>query len=87
MSDDLQQLREQINQIDDQLVQLISTRAEIALGLGKLKAKDGHDIYDPARERIILDRVDRLNQGPLDKGALEDVFACIITACREIQIH
>jgi hypothetical protein len=31
--------------------------------------------------------IDNLNDGPLSKGAVEDIYAAIISACREIQLR
>ena len=87
MQDDISDLRGQINQIDEQLVGLLNQRAGLAKRIGNTKKATGDEVYDPDRERSVLERVDALNEGPLDKGALEEVFACIITACREIQME
>ena len=87
MQDDIDDLRSQINQIDDQLVGLLNKRAGLAKRIGHTKKVTGDDVYDPDRERSVLERVDSLNAGPLDKGAMEEVFGCIITACREIQME
>lgn len=78
-------LRERVNLLDAQLVHLVNERAKMALEIGKLKADMGVKIYDPARERAVLEHINDLNQGPLGKGALEDIFASIMTVCREIQ--
>lgn len=87
MQTDLERLRERINQINEQLVQLVNERAAVSLEIGRVKAESGAEVYDPARERAILDQIDQLNRGPLDKGAMEEIFATIITACREIQLR
>ncbi len=87
MPDDMDRLREHINRLDNQLVKLLNERAETALKIGKVKATTGTEVYDPNRERLVLDRIDTLNSGPLDKGALEEVFASIIAACRQIQMR
>ena len=85
MQDDIATLRGQINLLDEQLVKLLNERAAIAINLGKLKAAAGTRAYDPERELTVLKQVVRLNQGPLSKGDIEDIFAAIITACRELQ--
>jgi chorismate mutase len=87
MQDDLTVLRERVNELDEQLVDLLNERAEIAVRIGTVKERIGNEVYDPLRERAILERIDILNKGPLSKGALEELFAAIITACREIQIR
>lgn len=86
MQTDIELLRDHINAINAQLVQLLNERAKLAVEIGKLKEETGAEIYDPARERAILEQINELNQGPLDRGAMEDIFATIITACREIQV-
>jgi chorismate mutase len=85
LDDDIAALREAINKVDEQLVKLLNQRAAIALRLGSVKAKSGKDVYDPDRERSVIEHVDGVNAGPLNKGAIEELFAAIITACRELQ--
>lgn len=80
----LQQLREEINALDSKLVQLLNDRAKIAIAMGE--AKQGKPAYDPHRENEVLSHIDEINQGPLPKGSIEEIYASIITACREIQI-
>ncbi|HSX15935.1 MAG TPA: chorismate mutase [Candidatus Saccharimonadales bacterium] len=86
MQDELTTLRKDIDSVDEQLVRLLNERAAVVLKIGKLKIKHGTKAYDPARERVVLDHIDKLNKGPLHKGAMEEIFATIITVCREIQI-
>jgi len=85
MQDDLNLLRERINTLDEQLLQLLNERAATALKIGKVKAHAGTKVYDPDRERAVLEHINSHNEGPLGKGAIEELFAAIITACREIQ--
>ncbi len=85
MQDNLRVLRERINALDEQLLSLLNKRAQVALDIGKLKAELGAKVYDPVRERAVIEHIDAANTGPLDKGAVEELFAAIITACREIQ--
>lgn len=80
----LQQLRQEINSLDGRLVQLLNERAKIAIAMGE--AKQGEPVYDPHRENEVLNHIDEVNKGPLPKGSIEEIYASIITACREIQI-
>ncbi len=82
-SDALQRLREQIDDVNTQLVQLLNKRAEVALQLGQ--AKSGQPIYDPAREAVVLSKVAGDNLGPLSNQALQIIFTEIIASCRNIQ--
>ena len=85
MKQDLIGLRDHINHLDEQLVLLLNERAKTALQIGEIKAAQGIKVYDPSRERAVIERVNSLNGGPLDKGALEEIYAAIIAVCREIQ--
>lgn len=53
---DIQELRKQINQIDEQLVKSFEDRMHVALEIAKYK-KDNHlPVFDPAREREVLNK-------------------------------
>lgn len=82
---DVREIRRQIDTVDEQLLVLLNERARLALAVGKAKRGSGKQIYDPTREAEVLNRLTELNNGPLGKGAVEEVFAEIITVCREIQ--
>ena len=82
---DIDDLRQRIDWIDEQLVRLLNARAECALQLGHLKKAQGLDIYQPAREREVLDNVQRLNTGPLDDGAIRRLFERVIDEARRLE--
>ena len=53
---DIQELRRQINIIDEQLVQNFDARMKVALEIAKYKKENGLPVFDPARERAVLDK-------------------------------
>ena len=53
---DIQELRRQINIIDEQLVQNFDARMKVALEIAKYKKQNGLPVFDPARERAVLDK-------------------------------
>ena len=85
MKHDIDDLRQRIDWIDEQLVRLLNARAECALQLGHLKKERGMDIYQPAREREVLGNVQRLNTGPLDDGAIRRLFERVIDEARRLE--
>jgi len=85
MADDMDALREQINNIDMQLLQLLNKRAEVALSIGDIKAQTGQPVYVPAREDVVFTKLEQANRGPLSKGAVEEIYRTIIAICREMQ--
>jgi chorismate mutase / prephenate dehydratase len=73
-SADLDSLREQIDALDDQLLRLLNQRAALVVEVGKLKRGSGIPIYAPHREAAILDRVMRMNTGPLSERTIEAIY-------------
>jgi chorismate mutase/prephenate dehydratase len=81
----LNSLREQIDAIDRQLVDLVSRRAQWAAEVGRVKLAAGSPVYRPERESEVLRAVIALNRGPLTQAALEPIFREIISACRAME--
>jgi len=73
----LEELRKRIDEIDLQLVKLLNERARVVVEIGKLKNKAGGRVYAPDREKEVLERIVKANEGPLpDK--------CLIAVWREM---
>ena len=53
----LEQMREEINQIDQELVDLFRRRMELSKSIGAYKQANQLPVQDPARERELLGRV------------------------------
>lgn len=86
-SQDLASLRARIDQLDDQLLQLISERANLAGEVARAKAAQGEaaDVYRPEREAEVLRRLVRGNPGPLDDDQVVCLFREVMSACRALQ--
>lgn len=67
-------LRQQIDAIDAQLVDLINRRAQVVVEVGKFKQQHNTPIYAPDREKTVLAKVRELNRGPLPHRSLEAVY-------------
>jgi chorismate mutase len=77
--------RRRIDQIDDQLVKLLNARSACAVEIGRIKRRIGMAVYQPDREKWILDRMARNNPGPLDSGAVRRVFERVIDESRRLE--
>ena len=77
--------RRRIDQIDEQLMKLLNARSACAVEIGRLKRHVGLPVYQPEREKRILDRVERNNPGPLDSGAVRRVFERVIDESRRLE--
>jgi chorismate mutase len=78
-------LRGRIDQIDDQLMKLLNSRSACAVEIGRIKRQIGMAVYQPEREKWILDRAERNNPGPLDSGAVRRVFERVIDESRRLE--
>jgi len=82
----LDDLRQQIDDVDDQLLQLIHRRAGLAAEVGHRKQADGQTAYYvPSREAQILRRLSGLNDGRIPQAALNGIFREIIGACLSLE--
>ncbi len=82
---EIEDWRRMIDEIDAQLVELLNRRSRCAFEIGKLKRARNLPIYSPEREQQVLERVRRLNHGPLDDDALQRLFERIIDESRRLE--
>ncbi|MFN8093811.1 MAG: chorismate mutase [Vicinamibacteria bacterium] len=66
-------------------MKLLNARSACAVEIGRIKRRIGMALYQPDREKWILDRVARNNPGPLDSGALRRVFERVIDESRRLE--
>jgi len=80
-----EELRQQINALDQDLVTLLNRRQTLAQAIGRIKNRQGQRTLDFQREEEVLAHLMRLNPGPLSPAALKNIFREIISASRQIQ--
>ncbi|MDL2275428.1 shikimate dehydrogenase [Desulfosarcina sp. OttesenSCG-928-G10] len=78
-------IRRQIDDIDNTLLDLINQRLNLARQIGELKKTSGNPVMDATRENEILSRLTGRNTGPLNAEALRHIFGHFIAISREIQ--
>jgi chorismate mutase len=84
---DIADWRKKIDAMDEQIVQLISQRAEAAKAIGELKRKADLPVYEPQREQSVFDHVKAVNPGPLADAEILHVYERIIDVMRTLQRH
>jgi chorismate mutase len=82
---DISDWRTKIDELDEQLVQLISQRAAAARAIGELKRTQELPVYEPRREQAVFDHVRKVNPGPLADEEMLHVFERIIDVMRTLQ--
>lgn len=70
----LSRLRDQISDLDTLLIKLLNQRSRLVVRVGKRKRGAGIPIYAPHREQEVLDRVHKINRGPLSTRTIEAVY-------------
>ena len=82
---DISDWRERIDALDEQIVQLISKRAEAAKAIGELKRTANLPVYEPGREQSVFDHVRRVNPGTLPDSEILHIYERIIDVMRSLQ--
>ncbi len=82
----IEDLRQQIDAIDTQLLDLLSNRAKLAQEVGKNKVRTSSaQFFAPERERQIFERLRERNQGPLSDASIQAIYTEIISASRALE--
>ncbi|HLR62546.1 MAG TPA: bifunctional 3-deoxy-7-phosphoheptulonate synthase/chorismate mutase [Lentibacillus sp.] len=85
MSNELEQLRQQLDGVNNELLDLINQRAEIVQQIGQVKEKQSINRFDPVRERKMLNELTQKNNGPFENSTIEHIFKEIFKASLELQ--
>ncbi|HLS66707.1 MAG TPA: bifunctional 3-deoxy-7-phosphoheptulonate synthase/chorismate mutase [Pseudogracilibacillus sp.] len=81
----MEQLREKLDSLNLELLDLINKRAEIVQQIGEIKSKQSTRRFDPVRERDMLNHIISHNSGPFTNSTIEHIFKEIFKASLEIQ--
>jgi len=81
----IEELRVEIDRIDQSLLRALSDRAAVVLRIGERKKAAGLAIFDPRREQDLLDRLTSQAQAPLDRELVLTVFRTIVAECRRLE--
>lgn len=83
----LSDLRDAIDTVDAQMLDLMRQRLELVLKVGELKSTEGVRVYDPERERQVLNRLESLAKPPMRPDMVRRIFERIIDEYRSIEQH
>lgn len=82
---ELESYRQQIDDIDEQILQLVAARVRVVLRVGDYKRRHSVAIYDPDRERSVLERLSARAPAPLDKNTVRRIFERLIDESRRLE--
>jgi len=81
----LPQLRKKINKLDNDILRLINERTRIALDIGRVKKNSGSEIFVPAREKEVYERILKQNKGPMNQDSLRSIYREIMSAALALE--
>ena len=82
----LEDLRKDIDRVDEVLVRLLNERARCVCEIGRLKKEQSIEVYQPDREKDVLMHVRAVaSEGPLGPEAIARLFERIIDEARRLE--
>ncbi len=81
----LQHLRDGIDAVDRELLDLLNRRAGLAVQVGALKKREGSVAFRPEREAQVIDGLKAANRGPLGTESVAPIWREIMSACRALE--
>jgi chorismate mutase/prephenate dehydratase len=77
--------RQAIDQLDHRIVELLNERTAHVLEIGAIKIKNGEEIYAPHRELAVLERICKLNKGPITNESLRAIYREIMSSALALE--
>ena len=81
----LEKLRSCIDALDSELLKLLNERAKCVIEIGKIKQKEKKDVLVPLREKELLERLGKVNKGPMTDAMVVYLFQQIIDTLKDLQ--
>ena len=81
----LEKLRSRIDELDSELLKLLNERAKCVIEIGKIKQKEKKGVLVPLREKELLDRLRKVNKGPMTDAMVIYLFQQIIDTLKDLQ--
>jgi chorismate mutase/prephenate dehydratase len=77
--------RKAIDRLDAKIVKLLNERTQHVLEIGAIKLNAGEEIYAPHRELAVLQRLGRINPGPITNESLRAIYREIMSSALSLQ--
>ncbi|MCP6646084.1 chorismate mutase, partial [Klebsiella pneumoniae] len=81
----LEQYRNEIQDINEKILDLLVERGKLAQKIGDEKRKQGTKVYDPEREKVMLNALIEKNNGPFNDNVIKQLFKEIFKASTDLQ--
>tara|TARA_A100001388_G_scaffold188817_1_gene142014 strand:- start:231 stop:491 length:261 start_codon:yes stop_codon:yes gene_type:complete len=74
MEQQIELIRNELDKIDDEIMVLITRRLKLVKKIGKLKKAAGKNVFDPARESLIIDRLYKTYGTKIKRGEIKLIY-------------
>ena len=81
----MDKLRKRIDELDAEMLKLLNERAECVVKIGVIKQKEESEVVVPQREKELLNRLTKLNNGPMTEKMVHRLFQDIIDTLQALQ--
>ena len=82
----LDELRQNIDRVDEVIVRLLNERARIVCEIGRMKIEQNVPVYQPDREKLVIEHVRGIaTEGDLGPEAIARLFERIIDEARTLE--
>jgi chorismate mutase/prephenate dehydratase len=83
-SDELENLRKKIDDIDTELIRLINERAKVSKQIGLVKSQIQAAVFQPDREKKVIEHIQTL-ASEISPSSAQEIWKEIMAACRQVQ--
>ncbi len=82
---ELEALRRAIDEVDQKILELVAERVRLVLAVGEYKRANALAVYDPERERHLLERISHAARPPLDGDTARRIFERLVDESRRLE--
>src|SRR5437762_3225250 len=77
--------RKAIDKLDERILELLNERTQHVLAIGEIKLKAGEEVYAPHRELAVLQRLAKLNKGPISSESVKAIYREIMSSALSLE--
>ena len=81
----MNKLRSRIDELDIELLKILNERAKCVTEIGIIKHREKKDVLVPLREKEVLDRLRKVNKGPMTDAMVSYLFQQIMDVLKDLQ--
>lgn len=82
---ELAELRSAIDEVDQKILELVAERVRLVLAVGDYKRRNSLPVYDPERERTLLERLSHAAPAPLQPETVRRIFERLVDESRRVE--